>query len=419
MGIYALCRLGDWVKIQDIQRLQKISSENVAPRNKNVHEQAGVSSNDWWGAAAIRVSHHPQVCGSQKSKFARLDNFHLCSKSSTTKAPETESVSKELLSKPIEDQVSPALNDTMEEPTYDTLQEPDEVLSMIKAQYQEALYVSKTSLAYFAKGPLSRARASFRGSTGSSTNAKCLIESLRSNVLSLSVMDKKYREALPSIVKELPFSVLPEDEIPAILSLHGKKIRKSKMGKVRKDGLYPGEEASITRWWLSIDKPSMTTDSSDGKEDATRALLLEQRARETQLQIILVLETLALESSTPSRTNDQEISQDNTQEEESVRPPKSKSKKPQDLNTLLDLLVDRLCIWQSMNIDDGKEARTAGASGSQQGRKASDKVHLRDFCVDVILPLSVNFSVMVGTFLTPQLVTELVCLMFRKCFAKS
>ena len=371
----------------DIQRLQKISSENKASRKENLHPQASTSSSDWWRPAAIYTGHKPRDCGGQKHKFARLENFKLCSKSSTTKAPETEPANQGPPPNPLEEQVPPTLNDMVEEPNHETPQEPDEVLSMIKAQYQEALYVSKTSLAYFAKGPLSRARAAFRETNGSSMNTPCLIDSLRSNVLSLPVMDKKYREAIPNIVKELPNSVLPEDEIPAVVSLHGKNIRKSKKGKVGKDGLYPGEEAGIARWWLSTDKPSIITDSSDGKNEAIRALLLEQRARETQLQIILILETLALEASTSSMIANQDVSLDNTHGQESAQPKKSKSKKLQDFNTLLDLLVDRLCIWQSMNVDEGKGAQAAEALGSQQVGKASDKARLRDFCVDVVLPL--------------------------------
>ncbi len=200
-------------------------------------------------------------------------------------------------------------------------------------------------------------------------------------------MDKKYREALPNIVKELPISVLTEDEIPAIVSVQEKKERKSKKGKIGKNGLYHGEEASITRWWLTRDKPIAINDSSDGKDEAIRAILMEQRARETQLQIILVLETLALEASTPETKDNQEKSQNNIQEQESSQIKKQKSKKPQDLNTLLDLLVDRLCIWQSMNTIEGKAPQPAEPPTTQQVGKASDKAHLRDFCVDVVLPL--------------------------------
>lgn len=200
-------------------------------------------------------------------------------------------------------------------------------------------------------------------------------------------MDKKYREALPSIIKELPVSVLTEDEIPAIVSTQRKKQRKSKSGKIGKDGLYPGEEANITRWWLSRNKPLTTNESSNSKEDAIRTILLEQRARETQLQVILVLETLALEAATPQTGDNQENPRDNACEQESSQVKKSKSKKPQDLNILLDLLVDRLCIWQSTNTDEGKGPQSSELPATHQGGKASDKVHLRDFCVDVVLPL--------------------------------
>ncbi len=214
-----------------------------------------------------------------------------------------------------------------------------------------------------------------------------MIESLRSNLLSLAMMDKKYREALPNIVKELPISVLTEDEIPAIVSAQGKKQRKTKRGKIGKDGLYPDEEANITRWWLSRNKPLMANESSDGKEEAIRMILMEQRARETQLQIILVLETLALEAAAPKTGDNQETPRDNAREQESSQVKKSTSKKPQNLNILLDLLVDRLCIWQSMNTDEGKVPQPAEPPATQQGGKASDKAHLRDFCVDVVLPL--------------------------------
>ena len=200
-------------------------------------------------------------------------------------------------------------------------------------------------------------------------------------------MDKKYREALPTLVKDLPTSVLTEDEISAIISSQGRKNRKSKKGKIGKDGLYSGEEASITRWWLSRDKPSMTVGSSDGEDEAIRTILLDQRARETQLQIILVLETLALEASIPEPIPNQGSFQDRSRDHESSQTKKPKSKKTQDLNTLLDLLIDRLCIWQSMDINEGKGPRPVEASATAEGVKASDNVHLRNFCVDVVLPL--------------------------------
>ena len=232
-------------------------------------------------------------------------------------------------------------------------------------------------------------------------------------------MDKKYREALPHIVKDLPINVLTEDEIPAIISSQGQKTRKPKKGNVGKDGLYPGEEASITKWWLSLAKPTTMNDASEGKNDTIRTILLEQRARETQLQIILVLETLVLEASNQQTTVIEADPQTSALQHESSQVKKIKSRKPQDLSTLLDLLVDRLCIWQSVSVDEGKEPQPTEASATQSDGRASDKVHLRDFCVDVVLPLLVHLCSVGRSTLTNDIVTELVYLVFRKCFAKN
>jgi hypothetical protein len=203
-------------------------------------------------------------------------------------------------------------------------------------------------------------------------------------------MDTKYRETLPALVKDLPLGSLSEDEGATVVATLSKKVRKSKKAKVGKTGLYPGEEVSVTRWWLARDRPSAACDLSDAREEETRAVLLEQRARETLMQIILALEVLALEapSITPSIEQDAKeifIHRD----EESQR--KKKPKKLQDLNTFLDLLVDRLCIWQSMSTDEDKASSKGKKPTTQHAADAVDKSttsgHLRQFCVDVVLPL--------------------------------
>ena len=204
-------------------------------------------------------------------------------------------------------------------------------------------------------------------------------------------MDAKYRETIPSMVKDLPFGPLSEDECSSTTNALVKKIRKSKKTKIGKNGLYPGEEASITRWWLSRDAPTTACDSADARENATKLALLEQRARETQLQIILALEVLALEASTIGPSIEQStmgIVPEGVGESQQKR---KKTKKPQDLVMLLDLLVDRLTIWQSMNMDENKTSKRGETPYSQHPVKSVDKTsnsdHLQQFCVDVVLPL--------------------------------
>lgn len=247
----------------------------------------------------------------------------------------------------------------------------------------------KASLAYFAKGPLSRARALFNTNDVVSSDGLSLAKYLRICILSLPTMDKKYKETLPNIVKELPIGVFSDDE--NITATFRKKTRKKKSSKVGKDGLYPEEEVSVIRWWLDRRNSIDGDDSSENRDERVRLRMAEQRARETQLQIILLLETLALEASNPGKTSEKDPTDSTVVEEEHPSSKKQKTKKLLDLNVLLDLQIDRLCIWQSMSVGEcgsstheDKTDPRAMLRGSNEGRKLDV---LRDFCVDVILPL--------------------------------
>ena len=204
-------------------------------------------------------------------------------------------------------------------------------------------------------------------------------------------MDAKYRETIPNMVKDLPFGPMSENESASITDALVKKIRKSKKTKIGKNGLYPGEEASITRWWLSRDAPAAACDSADARDSATRLALLEQRARETQLQVILALEVLALEASTIGPSVENNTMRTATEGVGESQEKRKKVKKPQDLIMLLDLLVDRLTIWQSMNMDEDKTSKKGEITSSQHSvisiAKNSNSDHLQQFCVDVVLPL--------------------------------
>ena len=207
-------------------------------------------------------------------------------------------------------------------------------------------------------------------------------------------MDTKYRETLPDLIKEFPFDTLSDEESTAVVDTISKKARRSKKPNVGKNGLYPGEEANIARWWLSRDLSLVACDSANAREEATKSAILQQRNRETQMQIVLSLETLALESAATSHAVEKIIPPGNPEEGEDSphnKKPKKKAKKAQDLSILLDLLVDRLCIWQSMSTDVAKTSKGEDKPTSQHGArtttKGPDNDHLRQFCVDVVLPL--------------------------------
>ena len=143
-GIYAMCRLGKWVTYENIQRLQAMSLENMPSQRKVLYEQANASSNDWWQPAAIHANHGREDFHSQKQKFAKLENFRLCLKTPTTNTINTYSAIEELRPKRVQERNLSTFGDMMGDSIpQDTPQEPEEVLGMIKAQYQAALYVSK------------------------------------------------------------------------------------------------------------------------------------------------------------------------------------------------------------------------------------------------------------------------------------
>jgi len=246
----------------------------------------------------------------------------------------------------------------------------------------------QASLAYFAKGPLSRARARFLVSDGSEFDRSHLLQSLRSMILSLPIIDKKYRDTLPELLRDLPFNALSEDESASVIAVIKTRTRKSKKSQPGKNGLYPGEETGFAQWWLSRQTSNEQFESADAREESTKTILHEQRTRETQMQIILALETIALEASFPDSNTNRGVKDDDVMTQDASQGKARKSKAPQNLRTLLDLLVDRLCIWQSMSLEGGESSAKDKRTISQQGGNTAPKTdQLRQFCIDVVIPL--------------------------------
>lgn len=266
-------------------------------------------------------------------------------------------------------------------------EDPEHLLKSIKVQYMEALYKSRASLAYFAKGPLSRARAAF-ADDDAKAGLISLVDYLRTLIIPLSLLDKKYRETLPALISEMPNSNISEGERTEVATRFQKTIPQSKKSRIGKNGLYPEEELDVQHWWIDQLASSPARDSADLRAVAVKTTILEQRAREIYLQIILILEVLALEAVLSLSTPEKAVAQaDKNQDPQKKR----KAKKPQDLDTLLDLSIDKLCIWQSMAVDENISLEHSGETDARSDgslpTKKRDGDHLRDFCVDVILPL--------------------------------
>ena len=210
-------------------------------------------------------------------------------------------------------------------------------------------------------------------------------------------MDLKYRETIPQIVGGLPIGALSDGENVLLLDSLSKKKKKKKKKKTTapkktkpgKNGLYSDEDTYVMKWWLSQRSQSDQQETTE-MEDRKQTIIWEQRARETKLQLILILEILALESalkvdgshSTPLDKPELPV--------EETGPKSKKPRKPQDLSVLLELLADRLCIWQTTNQSPRKEPANHKETANREGTAAPNLAasdHLRQFGADVVLPL--------------------------------
>ena len=205
-------------------------------------------------------------------------------------------------------------------------------------------------------------------------------------VLSAQMLDKKYREIVPGLIKELPFSTSCADDSAVILQSM-KQTKKSKRSGLRKNGLFANEEIDLSRWWLNKDISDLTCDTEDARQECITTMLSYQKSRETQLQITIMLEALALEAVAQERSGGALTSGAPVIDVDKSK----KTKKPQNLDTLLDLFVDRLSIWQTMTLGEAEsskaKAETQVAETTGNGESSARPNILHQFCVDVVIPL--------------------------------
>ncbi|KAI5300037.1 hypothetical protein KEM56_002794, partial [Ascosphaera pollenicola] len=257
----------------------------------------------------------------------------------------------------------------------DQQQSPKEILENVRVQYLEILYASKSSVAYFAKGPLSRTRALF-SQTDFGHTLSDLAAFYRDCIIQIKRMDVKYRETLPATIKKLaPYSM---EDYSAERAKKLKKKSQKNQGKIGRNGFYPDEEEYVFKWWKDRDLTTANNSTMDqaAQERASKRLVSELRLRETQLQILLILEAIAIEKTATQGPGQGAAESKQSQDK------KGKPKKAQDLNILLDLLVDRLCIWCTVSLGDDIVADVSSTGATSTN---ADSI-LHDFALEVVIP---------------------------------
>ncbi|KAH7414308.1 DNA replication regulator SLD3-domain-containing protein [Phaeosphaeria sp. MPI-PUGE-AT-0046c] len=377
--IYSICRLTNWLKEKDVAELWDPSSLQVYPTTLLL-DKSTPESNDWWKYAAVEAS-----ALERPSKRVRMTMMR------RKPVPEPVEEKTQQFDCP---QASGAhatasvfVGDT--EDHYNP-PSPQEQLESLVQQYLDALYMSKTSLAYFAKGPMTRIRNAFTSPEEGAAPTHELVTFLRSMILTLKAGEKKYFEKLPAIIRALPPSSLSEEEQLAGASKPRKTRKKMKLSR---EGLYGHEGAVVRKWWFS-DVSCGDPQGDETLDQRIKRRIGELRVRETLAQVILMLEIIALEALTTYKPAPEDQPMDETQpQEETQTKIKKRKRKLDDIGLQLEFLLDRLGIWHDtgeagiLNYELKQTQQHGEADGSGKGL-ASDR--LREFCIEVVNPFYMN-----------------------------
>lgn len=372
--VYALCRLGEWITRDTLNRLAQVAPKEVARGAKRrITQPEGTSP--WWAGAAVKMPKELPQENRHASGLLRLAVRPLDPKPVPQLLPNGTSF-------PVSGNAPTLTLDSQGAKSQSVDTAPQDPLEELAKQYLDALYLHRTSLAYFVKGPLSRARSTFTGTTDIPSQSPDLIEFLRNSILPTNVMDKKYKDNIPSLIKDLPLAT----PSPA------KPRRKRKFKPKRdKSGLFTNEQDYLEKWWHGEELTGNMT-SPENRETALRRRVPGLRSRETYLQIITILETIYLDkASKPAATGGEasapahESQNAETQDAESQATSagtKRKGKKALDLMSLLETLLDRLNIWH--DLEGHLPAKSSSAEKDGKGNEPSNE--LRDFCIEIIVP---------------------------------
>ena len=137
-GIYVLCKLGNWASLDLLERLQDLRPKHVhAPKQRGA-ELSAPFQNEWWRAAAVGVRSDHSCDHKVVSEAGRARKNQLCLQKKQLERTESNPVIESELPSVASRQTEFKIDGMMGE----TTQDPGAVFSMIKSQYQEALYAS-------------------------------------------------------------------------------------------------------------------------------------------------------------------------------------------------------------------------------------------------------------------------------------
>ena len=145
IGLYALCKLCVWVDLHALEGLNALLVKHGPQKRKAVHGQSTMSQGEWWRPAATSLDIVYKTNDGSISAITKPLGARLCLQrpvqDDRSPSPAIPEVIRPTTPKPVEN----LLDGSMEQPPRD----PEDIYSMIRLQYQEALYASKVRLSCY------------------------------------------------------------------------------------------------------------------------------------------------------------------------------------------------------------------------------------------------------------------------------
>jgi DNA replication regulator SLD3 len=207
--MYSMCALKKDVKVKDVRTVAKMAKETELPLVTEVEEPVH-EGNEWWRGMVVR-----KLETREKREISlqfliqnptATELFHAY-KTNNRASPNTEKMD---IAAPV---YSRHESEFSADSGYGSSPQGSlfQATNSIKSQYLEALYSTKTSLAYFAKSALSRARSEFQRLEQPSQE-ESLISFLKNMILKIDDFSAKYENFLPSLIEEQGPLVISEEE---------------------------------------------------------------------------------------------------------------------------------------------------------------------------------------------------------------
>ncbi|KAM3419451.1 hypothetical protein BST61_g5377 [Cercospora zeina] len=357
---YALCRLAKSVALEQLLALPTLRTETGPLPKKRCTPLLREKSRPWWAMAAVKAQPYSTHSRGQAPKLSMQPRVTPISR------PEEMPLAEQEPHACIEASIPEAL-------PVQTVN-VEQTLEDLSKHYLDALYLSRTTLAYFLKGPLARARAAL------SSQPAALIAFLRGSMLNSTSMDKKFRDVLAGIVRDISLIDTPGTQ--------SKPRRKRKWRSKRdKHGLFVDEKEYIEGWWRKHDQDMHAFATNETNEALLKRRLQVVRNRETLLQVVVTMEVLALEQGAAASSENpptvglrsEELSGDHP--EINTKDEKQRKKKEIDANVSLETLVERLNIFHTIEASPVKTK-----DGDNCSANADTRDELKTFAAEVIIP---------------------------------